>query len=66
MFDENNLPCGVLDFGDARVGKPISDFVYLLDDEDDEEFGKEFGLQVLEKYNKLAKQKTDIINQKVQ
>ncbi len=66
LFDENNLPCGVLDFGDARVGKPISDFVYLLDDEDDEEFGKEFGLQVLEKYNKLAKQKTDIINQKVQ
>ena len=54
LFDKDNLPCGILDFGDARVGKPMSDFIYLLDDEDDEEFGKEFGLQVLEKYNKLA------------
>ncbi len=53
LFNENNLPCGILDFGDARVGKPMSDFIYLLDDEDDEEFGKDFGLQVLEKYNKL-------------
>ena len=57
LFDDNNIPCGILDFGDTRVGKPMSDFIYLLDDEDEEEFGKEFGLQVLEKYNKLAKEK---------
>ncbi len=57
LFDENNLPCAVLDFGDARVGKPMSDFIYLLDDEDEEEFGKEFGLQVLRKYSKFAKDK---------
>lgn len=34
----------------------MSDFIYLLDEEDDEEFGKGFGLKVLEKYNKLTKE----------
>lgn len=38
---------------DARVGKYTSDFVYLLDDEDQEEFGMKFGLLVLEKYKNL-------------
>ena len=56
LFDKSNLPCGILDFGDARVGKPMSDFIYLLDAEDDEEFGREFGLQVLEKYNEHIKE----------
>ena len=57
LFGEDNLPQGILDFGDARQGKPQSDFIYLLDDEDDEEFGKEFGLQVLKKYNHFAESK---------
>lgn len=56
LFDKNNLPCAILDFGDTRIGKPMSDFIYLLDEEDDEEFGKGFGLKVLEKYNKLTKE----------
>lgn len=56
LFDKNNLPCSILDFGDTRIGKLMSDFIYLLDEEDDEEFGKGFGLKVLEKYNKLTKE----------
>lgn len=56
LFDEDNLVCSVLDFGDTRVGKAKSDFVYLLDEEDDEEFGEQFGKLVLKLYNeKLAK-----------
>lgn len=57
LFNENNLPCAILDFGDARVGKPMSDFIYLLDEEDNEEFGKEFGLQVLKKYEQFSNEK---------
>lgn len=50
LFDDENIVCGVLDFGDSRVGKPESDFIYLLDDKDDEEFGADFGKMVLKKY----------------
>lgn len=50
LFDEENGVCGVLDFGDSRVGRPQSDFIYLLDDEDEEEFGVVFGKMVLNKY----------------
>jgi len=62
LFDQNNIACSVLDFGDARVGKPMSDFIYLLDAEDDEEFGFEFGNNVLSRYNKLAKENTNAHN----
>jgi len=55
MFDDNNLPCAILDFGDTRSGKPLSDFVYLLDEEDEEEFGKGFGKMVLNEYCLLKK-----------
>ena len=56
LFDENNLVCSILDFGDTRIGKAKSDFVYLLDAEDDEEFGIEFGNKVLAIYNKRLKE----------
>lgn len=52
LFDKNNIVCGILDFGDIRVGKYLSDFIYLLDDSDDDEFGTNFGLMVLNEYNK--------------
>ena len=55
-FDNNNAVCGVLDFGDARIGKYKSDFIYLLDAEDDEEFGIEFGNEVLKQYQKLVRE----------
>ena len=50
LFDDKKLVCGILDFGDSRIGKPQSDFMYLLDAEDDEEFGIEFGNMVLNNY----------------
>lgn len=50
LFNEENIVCGVLDFGDSRIGKPKSDFIYLLDDEDEDEFGADFGRLVLSKY----------------
>ena len=54
LFDENNIVCGILDFGDARVGKAKSDFMYLLDEEDAEEIGIDFGQQVLDYYNEIS------------
>ena len=57
LFDENNLICNVLDFGDTRIGKAKSDFVYLLEAEDDEEFGIEFGNEVLKIYKQKTKEK---------
>jgi hypothetical protein len=48
--------CGVLDFGDIRVGKYKSYFIYLLDEEDDE-FGIEFGNEVLKIYKQKTKEK---------
>ncbi len=50
LFNGENIACGILDFGDSRIGKPKTDFMYLLDDEDDEEFGAEFGKMVLGNY----------------
>lgn len=52
LFNENNIVSGVLDFADSRIGKYKTDFIYLLDD-DNEEFGKKFGLLILEKYKNL-------------
>lgn len=53
LFNAENMVCGILDFGDSRVGKAQSDFIYLLDDEDGEEFGADFGKQVLSIYDKM-------------
>lgn len=60
LFDEENKVCGVLDFGDSRVGKPKSDFIYLLDDEDDEEFGATFGEMVQNKYESYKARKINL------
>lgn len=46
LFDDKNKVYGILDFTDARVSKYTSDFVYLLDDEDQEEFEMKFDLLV--------------------
>jgi len=50
LFDGENTVCGILDFADSRIGRPRSDFLYLLDDADEEEFGAEFGRRVLYLY----------------
>ena len=54
LFNDKFEICGIIDFGDSRIGKAMSDFVYLLDDEDEEEFGLEFGKQVLEYYKGIT------------
>jgi aminoglycoside phosphotransferase (APT) family kinase protein len=41
---------GILDFADNHKGNYKEDFKYLLDDDDPEEFGKEFGEMVLKYY----------------
>ncbi len=48
---ENGMVSGVLDFADSKIGKSKSDFKFLLDDKDEEEFGLEFGKKVFEYYN---------------
>ena len=50
MIIQNNNVVGIIDFGDAAVTDRDKDFVYLLEDSD-EEIGREFGLNVLEYYN---------------
>ena len=46
----NGEVSGILDFADTRTGKPEDDFVYLLDDADPDEFGRDFGEAVLRLY----------------
>ena len=36
LFDQNQMVCSVLDFGDSHVGDFQEDFLYLLDEEDEE------------------------------
>lgn len=47
------MVCSVLDFGDSHVGDFQEDFLYLLDEEDEEEFGADFGREVLENYKSI-------------
>lgn len=49
LFGPDNIVCSVLDFGDSRVGRPMSGFVYLLDDDGQEEFGAAFGNMMLDR-----------------
>ena len=49
LFQDGEIS-GILDFADNCFGKYEQDFVYLLDNEDPEEFGKTFGETVLKYY----------------
>ena len=50
MIIQNNKVVGIIDFGDVAITDRDKDFVYLLEDSN-EEIGREFGLKVLEYYN---------------
>ena len=54
LFDQNQMVCSVLDFGDSHVGDFQEDFLYLLDEEDEEEFGADFGREVLANYKSIS------------
>lgn len=50
MVIRNNRVVGIIDFGDVAITDRDKDFVYLLEDSD-EEIGRDFGLKVLNYYN---------------
>jgi aminoglycoside 2''-phosphotransferase len=54
LMDSNYKLCGVIDFGDAGITDEYCDFIYLLEDSD-EEIGRKFGEDILKMYG-------DIIN----
>lgn len=47
---QNNRAIGIIDFGDAAITDIDRDFIYLLEDSD-EEIGRDFGIEVLKYYN---------------
>lgn len=66
LLDENNRLTGVIDFGDAGIIDEYCDFIYLLEDSD-EEIGHEFGEDILKLYGNIdilkAKEYQDVVEQ---
>ena len=66
LLDENNKLCGIIDFGDAGIIDEYCDFIYLLEDSE-EEIGQDFGLEILKLYGNIdiekAKEYQDIVEQ---
>lgn len=66
LLDEDNRLCGVIDFGDSGITDEYSDFIYLLEDSE-EEIGRLFGEDILRLYGDIddykAKEYQDIIEQ---
>lgn len=66
LLDENNRLCGIIDFGDAGIIDEYCDFIYLLEDSE-EEIGSSFGDEILHIYGDInidmAKEYQDITEQ---
>ena len=66
LLDDNNRLCGIIDFGDAGITDEYCDFIYLLEDSE-EEIGHLFGEDILKLYGKInideAKEYQDIMEQ---
>lgn len=66
LVDDDNRLTGVIDFGDSGIADEYCDFVYLLEDSD-EEIGHEFGEDILKLYGKIdilkAKEYQDVVEQ---
>ena len=66
LLDDNNRLCGVIDFGDSGIIDEYCDFIYLLEDSE-EELGHEFGEDVLRLYGNIAMEKAreyqDVVEQ---
>ena len=56
LLDDNNRLCGIIDFGDSGIIDEYCDFIYLLEDSE-EELGHEFGEDVLRLYGNINIQK---------
>ena len=65
LGDENRL-CGVIDFGDSGIIDEYCDFIYLLEDSE-EEIGVSFGEDILRLYGNIdiskAKEYQDVVEQ---
>ena len=66
LLDDHNRLCGIIDFGDSGIIDEYCDFIYLLEDSE-EELGHEFGEDVLKLYGSIdiekAKEYQDIVEQ---
>lgn len=66
LVDDNNKFTGIIDFGDSGIIDEYCDFLYLLEDSE-EEIGPDFGLDILQKYGNIdiekAKEYQDIVEQ---
>lgn len=56
LIDENNRLCGIIDFGDSGIIDEYSDFIYLLEDSE-EEIGSSFGYDILKMYGNIDVEK---------
>ena len=52
LLDDNNRLCGIIDFGDSGIIDEYADFMYLLEDSE-EEIGHEFGEDILKLYGDI-------------
>ena len=66
LVDDENRLTGIIDFGDSGIIDEYCDFIYLLEDSQ-EEIGSQFGIEVLKIYGKIdiekAKEYQDIVEQ---
>ena len=66
LLDDNNKLVGIIDFGDAGIIDEYCDFVYLLEDSE-EEIGSFFGEDILRIYGNIdiakAKEYQDVVEQ---
>lgn len=66
LLDKNNKLCGIIDFGDSGIIDEYCDFIYLLEDSE-EEIGHEFGEDILRLYGDIdinrAKEYHDLVEQ---
>lgn len=52
LLDNNNRLCGIIDFGDSGIIDEYCDFIYLLEDSE-EEIGSSFGIDILKIYGNI-------------
>ena len=66
LLDENNRLCGIIDFGDSGIIDEYCDFIYLLEDSE-EEIGHQLGEDILRLYGNIdiakAKEYQDIVEE---
>ena len=66
LVDEENKLTGIIDFGDSGIIDEYCDFIYLLEDSE-EEIGSQFGLDILKIYGNIdiekAKEYQDIVEE---